>query len=62
MRFLRVAGANHFLNDGPAEMLLEVLDGCIPAARPAPALQWPALPKFNWRKLLPVFHGEGQAA
>ena len=61
-RFLKVPGANHFMNDGPAELLLEVLDGCIPAAKPAPALQWPVWAKINWRKLLPVFHGEGQAA
>jgi len=45
MRFVRVPGANHFLNDGPVEVLMEVLDRCIPApAPPKLAFQWPALP------------------
>ena len=45
MRFVRVPGANHFLNDGPVELLMEVLDRCIPApAPPKPAFKWPELP------------------
>ena len=45
MRFVRVPGANHFLNDGPVEVLMEVLDHCVPApAPPKPAFAWPALP------------------
>jgi pimeloyl-ACP methyl ester carboxylesterase len=34
IRFRRVPGANHFLNDGPTEDLLAVLDECIPADPP----------------------------
>jgi pimeloyl-ACP methyl ester carboxylesterase len=30
VRFERVAGANHFMNDGPAELLLGALESCIP--------------------------------
>ncbi len=60
MRFVRVPGASHFLNDGPAELLLDVLETCLPA--PAPAVRWPSLPKINWRKLLPAPAGEQQAA
>lgn len=30
IRFRRVEGANHFLNDGPAEELLAILEECIP--------------------------------
>ena len=30
MRFARVEGADHFLNDGPVETLLEALEACIP--------------------------------
>jgi pimeloyl-ACP methyl ester carboxylesterase len=42
MRFERVAGANHFLNDGPAEALLASLEACLPAPRkPAFAFSWP---------------------
>lgn len=52
MRFERVPGANHFLNDGPAEALIASLEACLPRPKPAfhlvPALRWPAwarLPK-----------------
>lgn len=31
IRFRRVPGANHFLNDGPTDELLKVLEECIPA-------------------------------
>ena len=43
VRFQRVAGANHFLNDGPVDTLLACLEGCIPTAQPAPAWRWPNL-------------------
>lgn len=47
MRFERVSGANHFLNDGPAEDLLATLEGCIP--RPlAFKLSWPRWPNRLW--------------
>jgi len=63
MRFWKVPGANHFLNDGPVELLMGALEQCIPAPAPAfklPAL--PALPKFNWFKRPAAIQGESQAA
>lgn len=44
VRFELVAGANHFLNDGPAEALIASLEACLPTPKPAfhlPALKWP---------------------
>jgi hypothetical protein len=34
MRFRRVPGGNHFLNDGPAEDLIAELEACLPHQRP----------------------------
>jgi len=50
MRLVRIAGANHFINDGPVERLLGALEPCISSPRPAPLarrlgglnLAWPA--------------------
>ena len=42
MRFARVDGADHFLNDGPTEVLLDALEACVPRRRP-------------WRLALPTF-------
>lgn len=50
MRFERVPGANHFLNDGPVEPLLAVLEACIPARRPLFQFKLPALSALAWRK------------
>ncbi|MDO9431506.1 MAG: alpha/beta hydrolase [Phenylobacterium sp.] len=47
MRFERVAGANHFLNDGPVEPLLAALEGCIPAPRRFFQFKFPALPSLG---------------
>jgi len=47
IRFERVEGANHFMNDGPAEIILSVLETCIDTARPAFDWKWPALPKLS---------------
>jgi pimeloyl-ACP methyl ester carboxylesterase len=45
IRFIRVPGANHFLNDGPVEVLMNALERCVPAAAPAkPLLRLPAFP------------------
>ena len=33
IRFVRTAGANHFLNDGPAQELLAALESCMPRKR-----------------------------
>ena len=46
IRILRTAGANHFLNDGPAEELIAVLESCIPAHQ-----TW----TFRWPKLGPLW-------
>ncbi len=51
MTFIRVPGANHFLNDGPIEVMMSVLEQCIPApAPPKPAFKLPTLqlPSFAW--------------
>lgn len=50
IRFERVEGANHFLNDGPVEPLLAALEACIPVRKP---IGWwaPRLPTFSWEKL-----------
>lgn len=50
MRFERVPGANHFLNDGPVEPLLAALEACIPVRRPLFSFKLPALPALAWRK------------
>jgi pimeloyl-ACP methyl ester carboxylesterase len=47
-RFLRVPGANHFMNDGPVEVLLSVLERCVPAAPSKPSFQLPMLPNLAW--------------
>jgi pimeloyl-ACP methyl ester carboxylesterase len=44
IRFVTAPGANHFLNDGPAETVIEALETCIPAPpRPLFSLSWPRL-------------------
>jgi pimeloyl-ACP methyl ester carboxylesterase len=49
MAFICVPGANHFLNDGPVEVLMSALESCIPApAPPKPAFKLPALPSLDW--------------
>ncbi|MHB8528157.1 MAG: alpha/beta fold hydrolase [Caulobacteraceae bacterium] len=47
MRFQPVAGANHFLNDGPPEVLLRALEECLPSSRAAFQWRWP-----EWTKML----------
>jgi len=49
VRVERMAGGDHFINDGPVEALLVALEACIPA--PRPWIAWPALPKLRWPKL-----------
>src|SRR5260221_4363445 len=51
LRFERVPGANHFLNDGPVETLLGVLEACIPM--PAPARQW------SWQGVMRLARARG---
>lgn len=49
IRFQRVTGANHFLNDGPAKELIAALEACIPADRRW-TFRWPELPKLAFPK------------
>ena len=51
IRFMRTEGANHFLNDGPAEQLISALEACIPVRQPW-RLRWPQAPKIDLAKLL----------
>jgi pimeloyl-ACP methyl ester carboxylesterase len=49
IRFVRTPGANHFLNDGPADQLLAALESCIPAAKRW-TFRWPKLPALRLPK------------
>ena len=44
IRVVRTAGANHFLNDGPAEILLAAIESCIPQRQSLWTFRWPKLP------------------
>lgn len=46
VRFQKAPGADHFLNDGPVDVLLAALEDCIPPSRPR--LAWPSWPKIAW--------------
>ena len=66
MNFIRVPGANHFLNDGPVEVMMDVLEQCIPIAPPPkPSFKLPSLPRPNlaWltRKTAEAAHPPGEA-
>jgi pimeloyl-ACP methyl ester carboxylesterase len=44
IRFVTAPDANHFLNDAPAEMLIDMLETCIPPpTRPLFSVSWPRL-------------------
>lgn len=45
IRFVRAPRANHFLNDGPPEELIEALEACIPPRRTW-NVRWPGLPRI----------------
>jgi pimeloyl-ACP methyl ester carboxylesterase len=47
IHFERIAGVNHFLNDGPAEAVIDCLEACIPKPEPL-RLRLPRLPRFEW--------------
>jgi pimeloyl-ACP methyl ester carboxylesterase len=47
IRFVTAAGANHFLNDGPAEALIETLEACLPAPPRPWKLRFPAMPRLR---------------
>jgi pimeloyl-ACP methyl ester carboxylesterase len=44
VKFVAAPGADHFLNDGPPQMLIDTLENCLPPARKPWRLTWPALP------------------
>ncbi|THD62166.1 alpha/beta hydrolase [Phenylobacterium sp.] len=60
IQFHRVADANHFLNDGPAEALIAALEVCIPATKRW-TFRWPRLPAFDLPRALGL-GGSRQAA
>jgi pimeloyl-ACP methyl ester carboxylesterase len=51
INFMRTAGADHFLNDGPAEQLIAALEACIPQ-RKRWTLRWPTLADFDLPRIL----------
>lgn len=51
IRVVRTEGADHFLNDGPTEVLLNAIEGCIPRRHPAWTFRWPKLPQIWTPKL-----------
>ena len=51
IRVVRTEGANHFLNDGPAEILLAAIESCIPKREPVWTFRWPKLPALWPTKL-----------
>ncbi|MBV8681936.1 MAG: alpha/beta hydrolase [Caulobacteraceae bacterium] len=44
IRFVTAPGANHFLNDGPVEPLIEILEDCMPPPPKRFSFSWPRLP------------------
>jgi len=51
IRVVRTEGANHFLNDGPAEILIAALESCIPTQTTRWTFRWPKLPQLWAPKL-----------
>ena len=52
IRVVRTAGATHFFNDGPAEILLAAIESCIPQRPSLWTFRWPKLPAL-WNAKLP---------
>ena len=52
IRVVRTEGANHFFNDGPAEILLAAIESCIPQRPQLWTFRWPKLPAL-WGAKLP---------
>jgi hypothetical protein len=48
IRFQRIKGVKHFLNDGPAQTVIDCLEACIPKPEPI-RLRLPSLPRIDWR-------------
>lgn len=56
LRLACVPGADHFLNDGPEDILLEALETCLPPPLVSwPALEWPRLQAPDLSRLLAGF-------
>ena len=53
IRFVRTAGANHFINDGPPEALIAALESCLPPKRTW-TFRLPKLPTFGLPRLTPA--------
>jgi pimeloyl-ACP methyl ester carboxylesterase len=51
INFVRTPGANHFLNDGPADQLIAALEACIPSRRRW-TFRWPTLADLNLPRAL----------
>lgn len=51
IRVVRTEGATHFLNDGPAEVLIAALESCIPQKAAGWTFRWPKLPQLWPSKL-----------
>jgi pimeloyl-ACP methyl ester carboxylesterase len=52
VRVERVAGGDHFINDGPVESVLASLEACL-TPEPKPWFRWPKLPALQWPKPRP---------
>jgi fermentation-respiration switch protein FrsA (DUF1100 family) len=61
IRLVRTEGANHFLNDGPAEELIAALEACIPEKTAAWTFRWPKIPAI-WTPKLTKSPPQAQAA
>jgi len=59
-RVARVAGGDHFINNGPVDALLANLEACIPA-KPAFAWRWPELAALRLPKLRLPWARAGEA-
>jgi len=55
IRFTHVPGANHFLNDGPTEVLLDALEACLPPLEVRRGWRLPTWPALPFGKLAGAF-------
>jgi pimeloyl-ACP methyl ester carboxylesterase len=60
IQLVKADGANHFLNDGPAEELIAALEACIPS-RKVWTFRWPKLPAL-WSPRIPKLPSSSQTA
>ena len=62
INFVRTEGANHFLNDGPAEQLIAALESCIPQKKAAWTFRLPKLPQIRFPRPATAFAPMAQGA